>query len=149
MFHTSFLFFICWIKFWGVRTFQNFDLKFQIYHNLFIYLFIFKILEIQFTINYENQKQPFTKATKTAADFFFKIHSKTPEQESHKNSYLKHAILLKKRLQHRYITVSFSKFFRTATFNSISWWIFWFHASSRISMLSLTKSSKLNKTTII
>ena len=70
----------------------------------------------------KNQKLPFTKAKKIAADFFFKIHRKTPEQESHFNkiSYLKPAILLKKRLQHRCFTVSFSKFFRTATFNNIT-----------------------------
>ena len=82
----------------------------------------------------KNQKQPFTKAKKIAAIFFFKIHRKTPEQESHFNkiSYLKPAILLKKRLQHRCFTVSFSKFFRTPTFNNIS-------------MLSLIKISKLKR----
>ena len=56
MFHTSFLFFICWIKFWGVRTFQNFDLKLQINHYLFTYLFVFEMLEIQFMIHYEESK---------------------------------------------------------------------------------------------
>ena len=50
-----------------------------------------------------NQKQLFTSVEKIAADFFFKIHKKTPEQESHFNkpSYLKLAILLKKRLQQK------------------------------------------------
>ena len=45
----------------------------------------------------KNQKQPFTRVKKTAAEFFFKIHRKTPEQESHYNkiSYLKPAILLR------------------------------------------------------
>ena len=56
MFHTSFLFFICGIKFWGVRTFQNLDLKLQIYHYLFTYLFIFEMLEIQFMIHYEESE---------------------------------------------------------------------------------------------
>ena len=49
----------------------------------------------------KNQKQPFTSVEKIAAEFFFfKIHRKTPEQESHFNkpSYLKPAILLKKRV---------------------------------------------------
>ena len=71
----------------------------------------------------KNQKQPFTSVEKTAAELFFKIHRKTPEQESHYNkiSYLQPAILLKRRLQHRCFTVSFLKFFRTATFNNISY----------------------------
>ena len=53
---------------------------------------------------------------------FFKIYSKILEQESHFNklSYLKRVIVLKKRLQHRYFTVSLSKYFRTAAFNNIS-----------------------------
>ena len=48
-----------------------------------------------------NQKQPFTGVEKISAKIFFKIHKKIPEQESHFNklSYLKPAILLKKRLQ--------------------------------------------------
>ena len=45
----------------------------------------------------KNQKQPFTRVEKIVAEFFFKIHRKTPEQESHFNEifYLEHAILLK------------------------------------------------------
>ena len=45
----------------------------------------------------KDQKQPFTSVEKTAAEIFFKIHRKTPEQESHFNkvSYRKPAILLK------------------------------------------------------
>ena len=45
----------------------------------------------------KNQKQPFTSVEKVAAEIFFKIHRKTPDQESHFNeiSYLKPAILLK------------------------------------------------------
>ena len=70
----------------------------------------------------KNQKQPFTSAKKAVAEFFLKIPRKTPEQESHCNkiSYLKLAILLKKRLQHRCFIVSFSEFFGTVTFNNIS-----------------------------
>ena len=60
MFDTSFyqvlLSLIRWIKFWGVRTFQNLDLKLPIYHYLFTYLFIFEILEIQFIIHYEESE---------------------------------------------------------------------------------------------
>ena len=97
--------------------------------SLFIYLFI-HLWNIGNTVYVwpimKNQKQPFTSIKKTAAEFFFKIHWKAPEQESHYNkiSCLKPAILLKKRLQHRCFTVSFSKFFRTATFNNISRWLF-------------------------
>ena len=115
MFHTSFLlFFICWVR--GMRTFQNLDLL--IYSSLKYWRYsLWSIMK--------NQKQPFTRVKKTAAEFFFKIHRKTPEQESHYNkiSYLKPAILLKKRLQHRCFTVLFSEFFRTATFNNISGWL--------------------------
>ena len=64
---------------------------------LFIYLFIYlffnflKFWEYSLRSIMKNQKQP----------IFFKIHKKIPEQESHFNklSYLKAAILLKKRLQ--------------------------------------------------
>ena len=68
----------------------------------------------------KNKKQPFTSVKKTAAEFFFKIQRKTSEQESHYNkiSYLQPAILLKRRFRHRCFTVSFSKFFRTATFKT-------------------------------
>ena len=97
--------------------------------SLFIYLFI-HLWNIGNTVYVwpimKNQKQPFTSAKKTAADFFFfKIHRKTPEQESHYNkiSYLEPAILLKKRLQHRCFTVSFSVFFRRAAFNKILGWL--------------------------
>ena len=70
----------------------------------------------------KNQKQSSKVLKKQLLNIFFKIHRKTPEQESHFNeiSYLKPAILLKKRLQYRCFTVSFSKFFRTATFSNIS-----------------------------
>ena len=73
-------------------------------------------------IHYEESEAVIRGVEKTAAEYFFKIHRKTPEQESHFNeiSYLKPAILLKKRLQYRYFTVSFSKLFRTATFSNIS-----------------------------
>ena len=56
---------------------------------------------------------------------FFNIHKKTLEQEYYFNeiSYLKYEILLKKKLQHRGFTVSFSKFFKAATFNNISGWL--------------------------
>ena len=79
---------------------------------------------------------------------FFSIffHRKTPEQQSHYNkiSYLKPAILLKKRLQHRCFTVSFSEFCRTATLLITSQGdYFWFHASLRITMLSLIKICKI------
>ena len=45
----------------------------------------------------KDQKQPFTSVEKQLLKFFFKIHRKTPEQESHFNeiSYLKPEILLK------------------------------------------------------
>ena len=56
MFQTSFLFFISWIKFWGLRTIQNVDLNLHIYHYLFTYLFIFEILEMQFMILYEESE---------------------------------------------------------------------------------------------
>ena len=70
----------------------------------------------------QNQKQPFRSVEKIAAEFFFKTHRNSPEQESHSNkpSYLKPAILLKKRLQQICFTVLFWKCFRTATFNNIS-----------------------------
>ena len=60
----------------------------------------------------ENQKQPFVSVEKIAAENFFKIHRKTPVQESpfDKLAYHKPAILLKKRLQHRYFAVSFFNF---------------------------------------
>ena len=71
----------------------------------------------------KNQKQPFTSAEKIATEFFFfKIDRKAQEHESHFDeiSCLKPAIQLKRRLQYRCFTVSFSKFFRTVTFNDIS-----------------------------
>ena len=119
------LFFIFWIMFRGVGTFQNFDLKLQSYHYLFTYLFIFEILEIQFMVHYEESEAAIHKCYKDSSWIFFKIHRKTPEQKSYfkKISYLKPAILLKKRLQHRCFTVSFSEFFRTATFDNISGWL--------------------------
>ena len=47
----------------------------------------------------KNQRQPFASVEKIAANFFFKIQRKRPEQELHFNkpSYFKPAILLKKR----------------------------------------------------
>ena len=70
----------------------------------------------------KNLKQPFTSVEKIAAENFFKIHRKTPEQESHFNklSYLNPVILLIERLEHRCFALSFSRIFRTATFNSFS-----------------------------
>ena len=117
MFHTSFLFFICWIKFWGVRTFQNLNLKLKIYHYLSgntVYDPLWRIRSSHSQVLKRQQLNFFS--------IFF--HRKTPEQESHnKISYLKPAILFKKRLRHRCFTVSFSEFFRTATFNNISGWL--------------------------
>ena len=135
MFHTSFLFFICWIKFWGVRTFQNLNLKLKIYHYLSgntVYDPLWRIRSSHSQVLKRQQLNFFS--------IFF--HRKTPEQQSHYNkiSYLKPAILLKKRLQHRCFTVLFSEFFKTATFNNISRWLL---------MLPLIKISKLNETIAI
>ena len=55
-----------------MRTFQNLDLKLQIYHYLFTYLFIFEMLEIQFMIHYEESQAAIHK---TAAEFFLNFFS--------------------------------------------------------------------------
>ena len=39
-----------------MRTFQNLDLKLEIYHYLFTYLFIFEMLEMQLVIHYEESE---------------------------------------------------------------------------------------------
>ena len=90
--------------FWGVRTFQN-----------TVYDPLWRIKSSHSQVLKRQQLNFFSNC----------FHRKTPEQESHYNklSYLKPAILLKKRLQHRCFTVSFSEFFRTATFNNISGWL--------------------------
>ena len=80
---------------------------------LFIYLFIFEILEIQFMIHYEESETAIQKYWKNSCwNFFFKIQKKTPDQQFHFNkiSYLKPAIPLKQRLQHRRFTVIFEIF---------------------------------------
>ena len=60
----------------------------------------------------ENQKQPFASFEKIATEYFFKIHRKTPVQKFpfDKLAYLKPAVLLKKRLQHRCFAVLFFNF---------------------------------------
>ena len=59
----------------------------------------------------ENQKQPFASVAKIAAENVYKIHRKTPVQESpfDKFAYLKPGIPLKKRLQQPF-AVSFFNF---------------------------------------
>ena len=111
------------LSFQVARTLQNLDLKLQGYL-LFFVLFFLKYGNYSLRFIMKNQKQSFTGAAKIAVEIFCKIHRKTREQESNFNrlSYLKPAILLKKRLQQRCLAVSFSKLFRRAVFNNISEW---------------------------
>ena len=99
----------------------------------------------------KNQKQPFTCVKKTAAEFFLKIHWKTAEQESHYNkiSYLKPAILLKRDSNTDFLQCHFRNFSGQLLLITFQGDYFWFHASSRITMLSLIKISKLNETAVI
>ena len=116
------VFHIFYLSFQVARTLQNLDLKLQSY--LLFFFFFLKYGNYSLWFIMKNQKQPFTSVAKIAAEFFFKIHRKMREQESNFNrlSYLKPAILSKKRLQQRCLAVSFSKLFRTAVFNNISEW---------------------------
>lgn len=110
------------VSFQVVRIFQNLDSKLQSY--LFFFIYFFKTLEMLFMIHYEKSKTAIHKCRKKQLMnyFFFKIHWKTPEYESHSNkpSYLKPAVVLKKRLPQRCFTASFSKVYRTSTFDNIS-----------------------------
>ena len=44
-----------------MTKFQNPDLKLQIYHYLFTYLFVFEMLQIQFMIHYEESEAAIRK----------------------------------------------------------------------------------------
>ena len=68
----------------------------------------------------KNQKQPFAGVEKIATEFFSKFTGKHQSRNFILiNLHISSKQFLKKRLQHRYFMVSFSKFFRTTAFNDI------------------------------